>query len=234
VLRIRDLGVLPGLTRRAVAEAIGTAGLVCAVVGSGIAAERLSPHDVGLQLLENSIATAMALVALILTFGSVSGAHLNPAVTAVAWVRRTLPAKDAVVFVLAQVAGGILGAWAANAMFERPVFETAAHVRTGLPLWFGEVVATVGLLLTIHGTARSNPKAIPVAVGSYIGAAYWFTSSTSFANPAVTIARAFSDSFAGIAPSSVPAFVLAQAVGAAIACVAIARLFSAPPETQPS
>ena len=201
--------------RRALAEFLGTAGLVAAVIGSGIAAQRLSPGDVGLQLLENSIATAMALVALLLAFSPISGAHFNPLVTAVEWLRRKMPGADASRFVLAQLAGGVVGALLANAMFEHAILETSSRVRSGASLWLGEVVATSGLLVTIHGTAAANERAVPVAVASYIGAAYWFTSSTSFANPAVTLARALSNSFAGIAPASVPGFVVAQVVGAA-------------------
>jgi glycerol uptake facilitator-like aquaporin len=227
VLRDDRVGVLPSLSRRAAAECLGTAGLVCAVVGSGIAAERLSPGDVGLQLLENSVATALALVALILAFGPVSGAHLNPVVTAVEWILRRVPTAAAVAYVTAQVTGGIAGAVLANAMFERPLLEASTHVRSGTALWLAEVVATVGLLLTIHGTAASSPRATPVAVASYVGAAYWFTSSTSFANPAVTVARAFSDSFAGIAPASVPAFVAAQVLGGAVALGLVTFLFRA-------
>jgi glycerol uptake facilitator-like aquaporin len=217
--------VLSLLGRQALAEALGTAGLVCVVVGSGIAAERLSPGDVGLQLLENSTATVFGLLALILAFGAVSGAHVNPVVTLVEWARRQMPAGDALVYVLAQVLGGMAGALLANAMFERPVFETSTHVRAGAGLWLGEVTTTLGLLLVLHGTNASLPRATPFAVSGYIGAAYWFTSSTSFANPAVTVARALSDSFAGIAPASVPGFVLAQCAGAALAVPVLAALF---------
>jgi glycerol uptake facilitator-like aquaporin len=216
--------VLTACGRRALAEFVGTAGLVAAVIGSGIAAQRLSPGDVGLQLLENSIATAMALVALILALGPVSGAHFNPVVTGVEWARRTMPGHHAMAFVAAQFLGGVAGALLANAMFQRPVFEIATHVRTGPALWLGEVVATVGLLVTIHGTLASEARAVPLAVGCYIGAAYWFTSSTSFANPAVTVARALSDSFAGIAPSSILGFVTSQAIGATLAFFLIALL----------
>jgi arsenate reductase len=227
VLRDGRAGVLhASLSRRAACEAVGTLGLVCAVVGSGIAAQRLSPDDVGLQLLENSIATALALVALLLTFGSVSGAHLNPVVTLAAWWRRQATSREAAAYAAAQVAGGVAGAILANAMFERPVFDLATTERASPGLWLGEVVATAGLLLTVAGTSAASPRAVPFAVAGYIGAAYWFTSSTSFANPAVTVARAFSDSFAGIAPSSVPAFVLAQLLGAAIAVAVAPRLFA--------
>jgi arsenate reductase len=224
--------VLRGLSRQALAEFLGTAGLVCAVVGSGIAAQRLSPGDVGLQLLENSVATAFALIALILAFGSVSGAHLNPAVTLLAWLQRRMAWRPALVFVLAQVLGGLVGAILANLMFDLDAVTWSTTVRTGTGPWLGEVVATVGLLLTIHGTLATEPRAVPVAVGSYIGAAYWFTSSTSFANPAVTIARTVSDTFAGIAPASAPAFVLAQVVGVVVALGLVFLLFP-PPEAEP-
>ena len=217
--------MLSRIARQALAEFAGTAGLVAAVVGSGIAAQRLSPGDAGLQLLENSLATALALFALILALGTISGAHMNPLVTGVEWARREMPGRDALAYIASQLGGAVAGALLANAMFDRPVFETATHVRTGMPLWLGEVVATAGLLLVIHGTlASSNAKAVPFAVGSYIGAAYWFTSSTSFANPAVTVARALSDSFAGISPSSVPGFVAAQVIGAAAGFLLLATL----------
>jgi glycerol uptake facilitator-like aquaporin len=212
------------MQRKALAELVGTALLVCVVVGSGIAAERLSPQDVGLQLLENSLATVLGLLALILAFGPLSGAQFNPLVTGIEWWRGKLPGREALGFVAAQIVGGVLGALLANAMFGRPVLEVSTHVRGGWGLWLGEVVATLGLLLVIHGAATSGLKATALAVAAYIGAAYWFTSSTSFANPAVTIARALSDSFAGIAPASVPGFVLAQTIGAALAWVLLAAL----------
>lgn len=214
--------MLPALRRRAAAEFVGTAGLVCAVVGSGIAAQRLSPGDVGLQLLENSIATALALVALLL---ALEGAHVNPIMTALEWARGRMRRADAAAFLAAQFAGGILGAVLANAMFERAPVEISTEVRGGAHLWLGEVVATAGLLVAVHGTVRSNAKAVPLAVGCYIGAAYWFTSSTSFANPAVTVARMFSDSFAGIAPGSVPGFLAAQVAGGVLGYAALALLF---------
>jgi arsenate reductase len=225
--RDRGLGVLPVLGRKALAETVGTAGLVCAVIGSGIAAQRLSPGDLGLQLLENALVTALALVALLLALGPISGGHLNPVVTGVEAIRRRMRGAEAATYVAAQVAGAVAGALLANAMFERPVFETASRVRSGPALWLGEVVATAGLLVTIHGTAASNAKAVPLAVASYIGAAYWFTSSTSFANPAVTVARSLSDSFAGIAPASVPGFLAAQLVGAALGTLLLVLLLPA-------
>ncbi|MFG2041606.1 aquaporin [Dactylosporangium sp. NPDC048998] len=211
----------PTLWRRLLAEFVGTALLVAAVVGSGIMATTLSPGDVGLQLLENSVATAFALGALILTFGPVSGAHFNPVVSAADWFlgRRTgtgLPARDLAGYVVAQVLGAIGGSILADLMFKLPAVDFSTKHRTGGNLWLGEVVATAGLLLLIFALARSGRAAVaPAAVGAYIGAAYWFTSSTSFANPAVTIGRAFTDTFAGIAPGSVPGFIAAQVVGLA-------------------
>jgi arsenate reductase len=219
------------LGRRALGEFLGTAGLVCAVIGSGIAAQRLSPGDVGLQLLENSVATAFALVAVILAFAAVSGSHLNPVVTAVEWARRRTTGAEAGAYVVAQVAGGVVGAVLANAMFGLPLLDAATKVRSETRFLLSEVVATVGLLLTIHGTAASHARAVPFAVASFVGAAYWFTSSTSFANPAVTIARAFSDSFAGIAPASVPGFVAAQVAGGVVAFALLSLLFEQTPSS---
>ncbi|MGI5175341.1 MIP/aquaporin family protein [Dactylosporangium sp. CA-152071] len=208
----------PTLWRRLLAEFLGTALLVTAVVGSGIMATRLS-DDIGLQLLENSVATAFALGALILTFGPVSGAHFNPVVSAADWFlgRRTgtgLSGRDLAGYVVAQVAGAIAGAVLADLMFRLPAVDFADKDRSGGDLWLGEIVATAGLLLLIFALARSGrTAAAPAAVGAYIGAAYWFTSSTSFANPAVTIGRAFTDTFAGIAFASVPGFIAAQLIG---------------------
>jgi glycerol uptake facilitator-like aquaporin len=217
------------LARRSAAEGLGTLLLVMAVVGSGIAASRLSPADTGLQLLENAFATAGALAAIILTLGPVSGAHLNPVVTLADVVLGRRPAGEAPLYIAAQIAGGCLGAVLANAMFGLPLVEASATVRTGGPLWLGEVVATFGLLLVIVGMVRRGSREyIPFAVAAYIAGAYWFTSSTSFANPAVTIGRALSDSFAGIAPASVPAFVVAQLAGGALALGAIALVAPAP------
>jgi glycerol uptake facilitator-like aquaporin len=212
----------PAPWRRFLAEFLGTALLVTAVVGSGVMATRLSPHDVGLQLLENSIATALALGALILTFGPVSGAHLNPVVSAADWFlgRRAgtgLPGRDLAGYVVAQTAGAIAGSILANLMFALPAVDFSGTDRVAGHLWLGEVVATTGLILLIFALARSGRTGVaPAAVGAYIGAAYWFTSSTSFANPAVTVGRAFTDTFAGIAPSSVPGFVAAQLTGLAV------------------
>jgi glycerol uptake facilitator-like aquaporin len=210
------------LARRLVAEALGTAFLVIAVIGSGIMASRLSPNDVGLQLLENAAATAGALIGLILMFGAVSGAHLNPLVTLVDRTFGSVSSRDAGCYVAAQVVGGCIGAIIANLMFELPAVEWSTTTRSSGGLWLSEVVATVGLLLVIHGCVRTGrAAAVPFAVGAWIAGAYWFTSSTSFANPAVTIARTLSDSFAGIKPSSAPMFIVMQAIGAAIAVVLI-------------
>ncbi len=205
------------LPRRLVAEALGTCLLIVAVIGSGIMASRLSPDDVGLQLLENAAATAAALVGLILVLGPISGAHLNPIVTIVDRAFGTIGTRDGVLYVVAQVVGGCLGAVVANVMFELPAVQISGTARSSPGLWVGEVVATAGLVLVILMLARTGRAALSaVAVASWIGAAYWFTSSTSFANPAVTVGRIVSDTFAGIAPASVPAFVLAQLLGGAL------------------
>ncbi|MBN9632330.1 MAG: aquaporin family protein [Actinobacteria bacterium] len=217
------------LLSRLLAEFLGTGLLVTVVVGSGIAASRLS-HDTGLQLLENSIATALGLAVLILLFGSVSGAHFNPVVSLVDWIggrsaRNGLTLAEAGAYILAQVLGAIGGALLANAMFELPTHvATTERVTAGTLL--GEVVATAGLIMLILALARTGRSAAAApAIGAYIGAAYWFTSSTSFANPAVTIGRIFSDSFAGIAPASVLPFIAAQLVGAAIGVALTLALF---------
>jgi len=214
------------LARRLFAEALGTAMLVMAVIGSGIAAQRLSPGDVGLQLLENAAATATALVAIILALGPVSGAHLNPVVTIADRVLGGLTTAAAVTYVVAQFVGGAVGTMVANTMFSLPVVELSTHARSSGALWSSEVVATFGLLVVIFGVVRSGRStAAPFAVGAYIGAAYFFTSSTSFANPAVTVARSLSDTFAGIAPASVPAFLVAQVLGTALAVGAVWVLY---------
>ncbi len=211
------------LARRATAEAVGSGLLVAIVVGSGIFAQRLSPDDVGLQLLESSIATGAGLVALILALGPVSGAHFNPVVTLADRLLGGLRAGEAWAYVGAQLLGGAGGAVVANLMFELPAASWSTNDRSSVGLWLGEVVATFGLLTVILGVVRSGrATAAPFAVGGYIAAAYWFTSSTSFANPAVTVARSLTDTFAGIRPASVPAFVTAQFVGG-LAAVALAR-----------
>jgi len=214
------------LGRRALAEFIGTALLLVAVIGSGITASRLSPGDVGLQLFENAAATAVAMVAIILALGPVSGAHLNPVVTLADRMLGGLPSTEAATYIAAQVAGGAAGAVVANLMFDLPAVELATTVRDGGALWLSEVVATLGLLLVILGVVRSGRAgAAPFAVGAYIGGAYFFTSSTSVANPAATLARVLSDTFAGIAPSSAPAFIAAQVVGGALAVTAARVLY---------
>ena len=213
------------LVRRLAAEALGTGLLIVAVIGSGIAASGMSPDDVGLQLLENAAATAGALIGLILMFGAVSGAHFNPVVTLLDWALGTTTTRDTGLYVVAQVVGGCAGAVLANLMFELPAVEWSTTERSSAALWLSEVVATVTLLLLIQGCVRTGrASVIPFAVGAWIGGAYWFTSSTSFANPAVTVARTLSDTFAGIAPASAPMFVAAQLVGAAIA-FGLVRLF---------
>jgi glycerol uptake facilitator-like aquaporin len=212
----------PNLAQRAVAECLGTAFLLATVVGSGIMAAKLAGGNGALALLCNTLPTGAILVVLILTFSPVSGAHFNPAVSIASVLRRELPADVAAVYVAAQIIGGILGVLAAHAMFELPLWQLSMTVRTGPGQWFAEAVATFGLLLTILGCAARASAAIPYAVGLYITAAYWFTASTSFANPAVTIARALSDTYAGIAPAGVAAFIAAQLSGAAVA-VALAR-----------
>jgi arsenate reductase len=211
------------LVRRASAEAVGSALLVAIVVGSGIAAQRLSPSDTGLQLLENSTATGAGLVALILALGTVSGAHFNPVVTLADRLLGGTTTRDAGVYVVAQLAGACVGAIVANVMFGLSAVELSTHTRTGGDLWLGELVATFGLLLAILGVVRSGRASVaPYAVGGYIAAAYWFTSSTSFANPAVTVGRTLTNTFAGIRPSSAPMFVVMQ-IGGALIAVGLAR-----------
>jgi glycerol uptake facilitator-like aquaporin len=212
----------PSLGRRLLAEFLGTGLLVTVVVGSGIAAQRLSPTDTGLQLLQNSLTTVFGLGVLILWFGPVSGAHFNPVVSAVDWAvgRRTrtgLPGRDVLAYTAAQVLGGIGGAVLANVMFGLAAVQISQHTRSAPGLWLGELVATAGLIAIILTLARTGRAPLSAAaVAAWIGAAYWFTSSTSFANPAVTIARMFSDTFAGIAPASVPMFIVFQILGAAL------------------
>jgi len=219
------------LGRRLLAEFVGTALLVAVVVGSGIAAQQLSPGDVGLQLLENSTATVFGLGVLILMLGPVSGAHFNPVVSAADWLlgRRAgtgMAGWDVAAYSLAQTAGGIAGAVLANVMFDLAVFQVAGKDRVSAGHLLGEVVATAGLIALIFALARSGRSALSAgSVGAYIGAAYWFTSSTSFANPAVTIGRVFSDTFAGIAPASVPGFLAAQLAGGALGLLLVLALY---------
>ena len=205
----------PPLGRRLTAEAVGSFFLFATVIGSGIMAENLSRGNDAVALLGNTVATAAMLFVLITMLGPISGAHMNPAVSLVAASRRELAWRDAAAYAVVQLAFGVLGAWAAHLMFELPTLQLSVKARTGLGQWVGEAIATFGLILTILGTVKHRPLWVPVSVALYITAAYWFTSSTSFANPAITIARSLSDSFAGIAPADVPAFVVAQFLGAA-------------------
>ena len=206
------------LARRLVAEALGAGFLLIAVIGSGIMASRLSPEDTGLQLFENAAATAAALIGLILVFGAVSGAHFNPVVTLVDRAFGAITTRDAGLYIAAQVVGACLGAMLANLMFDLPAIELSTKTRSSGTLWLSEIIATIGLLLVIHGCVRTGrANVVAFAVGIWIGGAYWFTSSTSFANPAVTIARTLTNTFAGIKPSSAPMFIVMQLVGAGIA-----------------
>jgi glycerol uptake facilitator-like aquaporin len=215
---------MPSLAQRSLAECLGTAFLLSGVVGSGIMAARLSGGNGALALLCNTLPTGAILTVLILTFGPISGAHFNPAVSIALALRRELPTRIAVIYIGAQVIGAILGVWAAHLMFELPLWQVSGTARTGPGQWFAEAVATFGLLLTILGCSARTPSAVPYAVGLYITSAYWFTASTSFANPAVTIARSLSNTFAGIAPTGVAAFIAAQLVGM-VAAVALGRWF---------
>src|SRR5882672_5420737 len=222
---------MPSLGRRLFSELLGTAFLLAAVVGSGIMAQKLAGGNIALALLCNTIPTGAILVVLILIFGPLSGAHFNPAVTlAFAW-RGELPWQMAAAYIAAQIVGGIAGVWAAHLMFELPLWQFSLTQRTGAGQWLAEGVATFGLLLTIFGCAARTPAAIPYAVGLYITSAYWFTASTSFANPAVTIARSLSDTFAGIAPPGIAGFVAAQLAGTAAALI-VSRLLWPDPSGQ--
>jgi glycerol uptake facilitator-like aquaporin len=205
------------VVREAVTEFVATAFLLIAVVGSGIMAERLFVGNVGLALLANAIATGGALVALILAFGPQSGAHMNPIVTLAAAATEGLRWHQVPAYIAAQIVGGIVGVWLAHVMFGLPVWQLSQHVRTGLPQWVAEVIATFGLLTVIWGCRAHREPVTAFAVGAYITGAYWFTASTSFANPAVTIARSFSDTFAGIRPIDAPGFIIAQFVGLVVA-----------------
>jgi glycerol uptake facilitator-like aquaporin len=218
-------------TRALVAEFAGTAFLLAAVVGSGIMGDRLAAGNVAIALLANTLATSAALIALILTFGPVSGAHFNPAVSFADASQGGLSWSMASAYTIAQMAGAVVGVVAADYMFEQPLFAWSRHVRAGLPQAFSEGVATFGLLAVIWGCSRRRAAAVPFAVASYIAAAYWFTASTSFANPVVTIARSLTDTFAGIRPGDVPAFIVAQALGAAAATALFRWLVPALPAT---
>lgn len=215
------------IARRLSGEFIGTALLLATVVGSGIMGEKLAGGNVALALLGNTLPTGAILAVLILIFAPVSGAHFNPVVSIAAAFDGDLSKRDCALYIAAQISGAIVGVWTAHAMFDLPILQSATKLRSGLPQWIAEFVATFGLLLTIEGTRRYTVSAVAAAVGLYITAAYWFTASTSFANPAVTIARSLSDTFAGIAPSGVPAFVIAQCLGA-VAAVTLSRMIFNP------
>ena len=215
----------PPLARRLAAEGIGAFFLFACVIGSGIMGANLSEGNDAVALLANTLATSAILFVLITILGPISGAHMNPAVSIVAASRGELRWTDAGAYILAQLVFGIAGAWAAHLMFDLPTLQVSVKVRTGLGQWIGEGIATFGLILTILGAVRFRRSAVPAAVGLYITAAYWFTSSTSFANPAITVARSLSDTFAGISPKDVPAFVAAQLIGAGLAALTARQLF---------
>jgi glycerol uptake facilitator-like aquaporin len=219
----------PALARRLAAEGLGAFFLFATVVGSGIMAENLAGGNDAVALLGNTVATGAILFVLIAMLGPISGAHMNPAVSLVAAARGELAGRDAAAYAAVQLGFGILGAWAAHLMFDLPTLQLSVKARTGLGQWAGEAVATFGLVLTIIGTVRHRPALVPASVALYITAAYWFTSSTSFANPAITIARSLSNSFAGIAPADVPAFVAAQLAGAAAGAILARFLFDDQP-----
>ena len=211
---------------KVIAEGLGTLGLVCTVVGSGIMAETLSAGNDGIALLGNTIATGAILVVLITLFGPISGAHFNPVVTMVMTLKKQLPKSEAAIYIIVQILGGIAGTWLAHLIFDVPVIQLSDNARSGLPQYGSEIVATFGLLLTILIASRHRPDSIAMLVGLYITAAYWFTSSTSFANPAVTIARSLTDSFSGIAYSDVPFFIIAQIIGALLAMIMASQVLS--------
>lgn len=215
--------------RRLASEAVGTAMLLATVVGSGIMAENLAGGNVALALLGNTIPTGAILVVLIWMFGPISGAHFNPAVTLAFLIRREIESRSAAAYVLAQIVGAVIGVWIAHMMFDLDIIQVSSKPRTGAAQWFAEGVATFGLVATIMGTLHWGPRIVGAAVGLYITAAYWFTASTSFANPAVTIGRTMTDTFSGIQPDHAPAFILAQCAGAVVAVVLAKWLFSSTP-----
>ena len=215
------------LKRRLGAEGIGAFFLFATVIGSGIMAENLAGGSEAVALLANPVATGEILFVLITMLGPISGAHMNPAVSLVAAFRRELSWRDAAAYIPVQIGAGIFGAWAAHLMFDLPTLQMSVRARTGLGQWAGEAIATFGLILTILGIVRHRPQWVPASVALYIMSAYWFTSSTSFANPAITIARSLSDTFAGIAPADVPPFIAAQVAGAALGALAARLLFPA-------
>lgn len=214
------------LTRRLAAEGLGTAFLLAGIVGSGIMGEMLADGNSAIALLGNTVATGSILVVLILIFGPISGGHFNPAVTLSFWMQKAIGTRDAAAYIVIQIAFGLLGVAVAHFMFDLPLLDWSSNSRTGPGQWGGELVATVGLLGTIIGCLRSRPDAVPYAVGLFITAGYWFTSSTSFANPAVTIARCFTDTFSGIRPIDAPEFIAAQLVGAIAATLLFRWLFA--------
>jgi len=218
------------MARSTLCEALGTALLLAAVVGSGIMAERLCGGNVGLALLANAIATGGALTALILAFGPQSGAHMNPVVTLAAAATEGLRWHAVPAYIAAQIVGAVLGVWLAHIMFDLPIWQLSQHVRTGMPQWVAEVIATFGLLAVIWGCRAHREPVTAFAVAAYITGAYWFTASTSFANPAVTIARSLSDTFAGIRPTDAPGFILAQLAGLALVLPLLRRTHVSPPE----
>ena len=207
------------------AETLGTAFLLVGVIGSGIMGDTLSGGNVAIALLANAIATGCILYAIITTLGPISGAHFNPAVTLAFVLRREITLTDAGAYVMAQIVGGLLGVWEAHMMFDLPIMQVATTDRTGAAQWFSEILATFGLLFVIFGGIKSKPDAVPTLVALYITGAYWFTSSTSFANPAVTIARGFSDTFAGISPAHIPMFIVMQLIGVGIGALILPWLF---------
>lgn len=225
---------MTSLARRLCAEALGTAFLLAVVVGSGVMGQRLSGGNDALALLANSVATGAALTVLITLFGAISGAHFNPVVTLVSALRRETQPQDAAAYVLVQALGAVMGVLAAHTMFAEPILQISGKLRDGPAQAFSEAVATFGLVLTILGCVRFRPAFTPAAVGLYITAAYWFTASTSFANPAVTLARCLTDTFAGIAPSSAPAFIAAQITGALAAWAVAAWLFGPASKSAPA
>lgn len=211
-----------------IAEALGTAFLLATVVGSGIMAQTLSPDNTAVALLGNTIPTGAILYVLITILGPISGAHFNPAVTLAFRLRKEISSFDATIYVLVQIAGGIIGVWAAHAMFAQEILQISQTARSGLSQGFSELIACFGLVLVIFGGVKHRPDQVPMLVGLYITAAYWFTASTSFANPAVTIARSLSDTFAGISPQDVPMFIVAQLIGAFLAVILAKQIFSRP------
>jgi glycerol uptake facilitator-like aquaporin len=213
------------MKRRLAAEGVGSFFLFATVTGSGIMAEKLAGGNIAVALLGNTIATAAMLFVLITMLRPISGAHFNPAVSLVMATRRELAWRDMLPYTLVQIAFGILGGWAAHLMFDVPILQVSTHARTGIGQWTGEAIATFGLILTIIGTARHQPQWIPASVALYITAAYWFTSSTSFANPAITIARSLTNSFSGIAPADAPMFIVAQLAGASLAALVARWMF---------